>query len=371
MKTFQRLLQTQAQFFLANIKLEPRISLQQQHFICQQLSFALSGGMQLPTALLLVGTELTHPTCRRFLLETGRAVQQGQSMAQAMRQSRIRYSPVLLEFVLTGEQNGKLAETLEQAADYFQKQTQIRQMLCSALFYPIVLFILMHLAIGAMFLFVVPAIVQTYASFDAELPWLTQKILQLSGLLKQQWPVLLLGLAILGAAAGAVLHWALQQPAQKTKIKRVLLHLPLLGRLYQQYWFIQIGQALGLMLSGGMLLPHCLQAIGQIYRRSLFEEELEQLHREVAQGHYLGDGLQHCSFLPKMARQLLMISEQSGALPAAFLQLSGYYQQNFQKRMQTLIGLLEPCFIILLGLAVLLMTGSLFLPMLQSYQYLL
>lgn len=66
-----------------------------------------------------------------------------------------------------------------------------------------------------------------------------------------------------------------------------------------------------------------------------------------------------------------MISEQSGALPAAFLQLSGYYQQNFQKRMQTLIGLLEPCFIILLGLAVLLMTGSLFLPMLQSYQYLL
>ncbi len=86
-------------------------------------------------------------------------------MAQALGQMKIGFSPVLLEFVLAGEQNGAMQETLAQAADYFQQQNQIRQMLFSALFYPLVLLILMIAAFSAMFLFVVPAVIQTYDNF--------------------------------------------------------------------------------------------------------------------------------------------------------------------------------------------------------------
>lgn len=351
--------------------LNKQLSMQQMHFICRQLSFALAGGMPLPAALVLVGTEMPQALCRQFLLQLGQAVQEGQSMAQALGQIKIGFSPVLLEFVLAGEQNGAMQETLAQAADYFQQQNQIRQMLFSALFYPFVLLILMLAAFSAMFLFVVPAVVQTYDNFQAELPFLTRGILLVRAWLQHNWAILLMA----GLLLGCLLLWqggkALRQPQQRDKIKKLLLHFPLIGRLYQQYWFIQIAQALGLMLSSGMLLVSCLQATEQIYRRSLFSSELKQITQALAAGHSFEAGLRHCSFMPKMARQMLIISEQTGALPQALLQLSQYYQQQFQQRLQTLISLLEPGFVIFLGLMILLLAGSLFLPLVQSYQYLL
>lgn len=352
-------------------QLKKKLSVQQIHFICRQLSFALAGGMPLPAALLLVGTEMPQALCRQFLLQLAQAVQEGQSMGQALGQTQIGFSPVLLEFVLAGEQNGAMQETLTQAADYFQQQHHIRQMLFSALFYPLVLLILMIAAFSAMFLLVVPTVIQTYDNFQAELPFLTRGILSISAWLQHNWAILL----ATGLFSGCVLLWqlkrALQQPQKRESLKEFLLRIPFAGRLYQQYWFIQIGQALGLMLSSGMLLVSCLQATEQIYRRSLFSAELQQITQALAAGYSFEAGFGHCSFMPEMARQMLIISEQTGALPQALLQLSQYYQQQFQQRLQTVVRLLEPGFVILLGLMILLLAGSLFLPLVQSYQYLL
>ena len=187
MKIFSRL--QGASLFAPQLK--KKLSVQQIHFICRQLSFALAGGMPLPAALLLVGTEMPQALCRQFLLQLAQAVQEGQSMGQALGQAQIGFSPVLLEFVLAGEQNGAMQETLTQAADYFQQQHHIRQMLFSALFYPLVLLILMIAAFSAMFLLVVPTVVQTYDNFQAELPFLTRGILLFSAWLQHNWAILL------------------------------------------------------------------------------------------------------------------------------------------------------------------------------------
>lgn len=348
-----------------------RLSIQQLQLICQQLSFALDSGMPLTAALLLIGTEMRQPLCKKFLLELAEWVRQGRTFTQALQQSKIRYSPVLLEFVLAGEENGALRETIGQAAIYFQQQNKTKQMLFSALFYPAVLLLLMIFALGAMFFLVVPTVVQTYENFDAQLPVLTQWFIESSEWLRDNWS-LLLAVIVLSAV---LFLWQLQRwgkhPKVRVVLKKGLLKLPVVGKLYQQYWFVQIAQALGMMLSGGMLLLQSLRAVQQIYGRSLFIEEVEQLAENVAQGYSLSMGMQRCTFIPQMACQMLTVSEHSGALPQGLLQLSQYYRQQFQQRLTAMIGLLEPCFVIFLGALVLLLTSSLFLPLLQSYQYLL
>ncbi len=356
---------------LPNILLNRKLKMQQMHFICQQLSFALAGGMSLPNALQLVGNEIRPVICSQFLLQISEQVQQGQTMAQAMQNSKIRYSPVLLEFVMAGEQNGTMQEAMEQAADYFQQQNRTKQMLTSALFYPAILCVLMIVAFGAMFLFVVPTVIQTYDNFDAPLPKTTQIVLKISEWMQQQW-LLILVLVFLLLILSVIIWRRLRAiPTWCDFIKKFLLRIPLVGKLYQQYWFVQIGQAMGLMLSSGMLLSSCLQAVQQIYHRSLFAQDLEQCNKAFMEGYAFDAALQKCSFIPSMARQMLNVSEQSGALATALLQLSRYYQQQVQQKLHRLVGLLEPCFVILLGFGILLMTGSLFLPLVQSYQYLL
>lgn len=348
-----------------------KLSTQQLQLICQQLSFALGSGMPLTAALLLIGTEMRQPLCRRFLLELADWVRQGRTFTQALQQSKIRYSPVLLEFVLAGEENGALQETISQAALYFQQQNKTRQMLFSALFYPAVLLLLMVFALGAMFFLVVPTVVQTYENFDAQLPVLTQWLVKSSEWLCAHWPLLLAVMALVAVLFIWQLQYWKRRPEVRILLKKSLLKLPVIGKLYQQYWFVQIAQALGMMLSGGMLLLPSLRAVQQIYQRSLFIEEVEQLAENVAQGYSLSIGMQRCTFIPQMACQMLTVSEHSGALSQGLLQLSQYYRQQFQQRLTAMIGLLEPCFVIFLGVLVLLLTSSLFLPLLQSYQYLL
>ena len=267
-------------------------------------------------------------------------------MAQALGQMKIGFSPVLLEFVLAGEQNGAMQETLAQAADYFQQQNQIRQMLFSALFYPLVLLILMIAAFSAMFLFVVPAVIQTYDNFQAELPFMTRGILSVSAWLRNNWAILLVICLFLSCLLLWQLERALQEPKKREKVKRIIAAFSSCWAVISTILVYSNCAGIGVDAFSGMLLVFLTQATEQIYRRSLFSSELKQITQALAAGHSFEAGFRYCSFMPKMARQMLIISEQTGALPQALLQLSQYYQQQFQQRLQTLISLLEPGFVI-------------------------
>lgn len=348
-----------------------KLSTKRMYFICQQLSFALESGMSLPVALQLAAGEIGHPTSRIFLYDLEHAMEQGRLISEALMTTKIGYSSVFLEFVLAGEQNGTMPEALRQAAEYFQQQNKTKQLLFSALCYPAILLFLMLLAFGAMLLFVVPAIVSTYQNVQAELPQLTQYLLFLGKWLKQYWLILCSGILLGLFVLYLCYRKGIQRLEVRSRIKCILLHIPVVGVLYQQYWFIQISQGLSLMLNSGMLLIDGLQAVAEIYRRSLFTDELVQLKEMMIVGHSWANGLQQCTFVPKLAKQMLIISEQSGTLPSALIQLNQYYQQQFRQRLQILMNLLEPCIIVILGLGILVIAGSLFLPLVQSYQYLL
>lgn len=350
---------------------QSKLSNKRMYFICQQLSFALESGMPLPAALQLAAEETTHHVSRRFLMDLYQAMEQGHLASEALLHTSVQYSSVFLEFILAGEQNGTMKEALSQAAEYFQQQNKTKQMLFSALCYPAVLLVLMVFAFGAMLVFVVPAVVSTYQNLQAELPQFTQVLLHIGTWLKQYGMILSVSCMISLLLAVFGFRRFLRNSVVRNGVKTVVLKIPLIGSLYQQYWFIQITQGLGLMLNSGMLLVNGLAAIAQIYSRSLFSDELLRLRDRIISGYTWANALEQCSFIPNLASQMLIISEQSGTLPRALIQLNQYYQRQFQQKLQVLMSILEPCVIIVLGLGILAIAGSLFLPLVQSYQYML
>ena len=348
-----------------------KLTTKQMYFICQQLSFALESGMSLPMALQLAAGEVNHRTGRKFLSELQLAMEQGLTVSQTLMQMKPVYPSVFLEFVLAGEQNATMTEALQQAAVYFEQQDKTKQMLFSALCYPCILLLLVMMSFSAMILWVVPAVVETYNNVQAELPKVTQVLLAIGDWLDIYGTILFGGAAFVIALLAFSRKRLLQRKRIRNFAKRMIIKIPFIGNLYRQYWFIQISQGLGLMLNSGMLLVNGLQAIQHIYRRSLFFDELEQLAADIARGYRWSDSLSQCSFVPKLARQMLVVSEQSGTLPKALIQLNRYYQQQFQQKIHLLMSILEPCIIVLIGIGVLAVGSSLFLPLVQSYQYLL
>lgn len=338
--------------------------------LCRQLSFALSGGMTVMHGLALMMREQKGKK-QLFLQQYAEAIQQGQSLSQALLSTDFIVKPLFLEFVLLGESQGDLSEAMEQAAEYFEQQHRLQNMLVTALLYPALLLIFMQVALVFMMVFVVPAILQTYENFNAPLPFMTSLLVTASVLLQQYG--LYAGLALLFLGIGGW-HWYQRVKAlpyiSRCK-KALLLKVPFYQKIIKDYYFVQFSQALGLLLKNGVLLMPGLHSMTIIFQNTLFMDEVQKLYQDTERGISFYQSLPQCMFIPPMAQQMLAVGEKSSQLGEMLLRLNRYYQEQLQQFLLRLVKLMEPVLIIVLGGFVLWMAGSLFLPIIGSYQYLL
>lgn len=341
--------------------MKKRLSSKQMAFICRQLAFAVGSGLPLTASLELIATGNKEPKVKLFLHSFSQAVAKGKNLGEALFALPFQLQPLFVEFILLGEQQGNMSLVMEQAANHFEQQNRLRNMLWTALLYPLLVLGFLLLAAAVMIGFVAPSIVQTYNNFQVEIPTLTRGLLMVSQWLQQYW-YLLLGILLLSIL---LLIW------QYPRWRHYTGHIPFYGVLFRQYSFIQFAQALGLMLSNGMLLKHSLQAMLLIFQQHSLLPELTSLYQAVDTGHSFVQGLNRCSFIPPLAKQMLAVAEESNQLGKCLLKQQEYYQYELEQKLLRSVKLLEPCLIIILGIFVLMMAGSLFLPIVNSYQYLL
>lgn len=337
------------------------LSNQQIAYLSRQLAFALSSGISLKAALFFLAGECREKKVALFLQELGEKISAGQAPGASIRTMNFRLPPIFVEFVLLGEQQGNMAVVMEQAAEHFERQNKLRNMLWTALLYPLLVLGFLVLAVFSMLIFVLPSIMQTYQNLQAEIPPLTARLLLISQWLQNEWSKLILGSILLVL----ILLW------QYPKWRYLTDKIPLYGKLYQQYFYIQFAQALGLMLNNGMLLKQSLNSLQIIFERQIFLPQLQNLYYTVDCGESFAQGIEDCRFIPKLAKQMLSVAAESGQLGACLLRQQEYYQQDLEERLLRMVKLLEPMLIMFLGLFILLIAGSLFLPLIQSYQYLL
>ena len=130
------------------------LSNQQIAYISRQLAFALNSGISLKAALVFLAGECREKKVALFLQQLGEKISAGQSPGSSILAMNFRLSPLFVEFVLLGEQQGNMALVMEQAAEHFEKQNKLRNMLWTALLYPVLVLSFLLLAIISMLLFV-------------------------------------------------------------------------------------------------------------------------------------------------------------------------------------------------------------------------
>ena len=336
---------------------------------CRQLSLLLESGISLLEGLELIKKEPLPRNLDQWLEQLIGHIRKGQSLAAAMAQCDAHIPPMLAELAAVGEEHGPLGSALYQAADHFEQQRRLKNDLLTAMLYPALVLLVVAAAVAAMMIFVVPALVQTYASLNAPIPWLTRGFIALSDFVVQHGAGLLLALALL--IAGGFASWrGLREDHRWQAFWRQVVHsTTLTERLWAEHYFVQFAQMLGQLLKGGVQVLEALQMQSRHYRGLIYREELERLTEQALRGHSLSNGLAECTFVPPAALQMIHVGEESGHLAEMLLHSSAYYSQRISQRCERLARIIEPVLIIFLGLLILLIAGSLFLPIISSYRY--
>lgn len=338
----------------ASLKIKPR----ERIMLYRQWGRMLRAGIPILRTLGMMLEQDLRPAVKKLIQQIHEDVKQGHTVSAAA----AKFPHVFLEFdvalIRAGESVGKLYETLLELAEYREKQLQLSSKLRNALAYP-----LFVAAVGAgtvtyMLSVVIPQFSHFFNDLGQELPLATRLLMSMSGVFQAYSLPFLIGLA----AAILLLRFSLKVEKNRIAFHRFLLTLPAAGPLQSKAQIARISRTLELLLSNGLSLLKALQAAQAVCTNEVYRIQLATCQRLVEEGGSLSDGLRQSKLYPPMVIHLVKTGEESGNLHESMKEIADWYEGDVQEALQTVTKLIEPVFILAIGLVLGAIVMALLLP---------
>jgi general secretion pathway protein F len=308
----------------------------------------LEAGLTLDEALSFAATHLGGSGVGRAIRDVRERVRAGSTLATAL----ARHPKIFDEFyrgvITAGERSGRLGESVSRLAEYLERQADLRSRVLNALAYPAIMVVVGSAAILMLLLFVIPRFATILGANGGELPWSAQALVTLSGFVGRWW--WLAALATAGAVAAVVLHRA--TPRGRLRQDLWLLSMPLVGGLRSRLVTERVARALAGALAGGVHLMEALEIAGEAACDAAFCRELKLCAEGVRRGESLSAHWERGGVFPPLATQMLSAGETSGRLVPMLEHVAKVYGSETERHLRTLVALVEPLVIVLLGGAV-------------------
>ncbi|MDZ7813682.1 MAG: type II secretion system F family protein [Ideonella sp.] len=335
-----------------------RPGLAQRLLFTERLLLLQDTGVSLHEALRELSDQEGDPEMAALLQALLTDVLEGQPLSQAMARHPEFFPSTYVALVAAGERGGFLPQVLKQLLDLDEKNERMRSLLGSALSYPAFLTLFSTGTIVFVLVGVFPKFAELFEQIYEQLPWSTRFLMQLSELLRHQWPWLLVALATVGLAG----LWLLQQEPTRLRIDRLKLSLPGLRQIYVQVYLSQTLRVLGMSLSHGVPLVEALKACQDLVGNRVFRSFLLDLRQQVTEGSGLAQGFERSSFVPPMVQQMIHTGERTGSLATVMTRVAEHYDRELAKRLALVARLAEPVMLLVMGALIGLIVASLILP---------
>ena len=325
-----------------------------------ELQVLLNAGIDIRTALELIEEEQKKQNTKKLIDELKQQVISGKSLSIAMQHSK-EFTAYEYFSVQIGEETGKLNTVLKELAIYYKSKIKLRRQLISALTYPAVV---LTTSIGAIFFmlnFIVPMFSDIFKRFGNNLPWITQKIVNLSNILRGNawWILSFLVVAIVFTYMQRKQNWFREYSS------KIVLKLPIVGMLIQKIYLARFANALALLISARIPILRAIQLVKQMINFYPIEVSLKKIEEDVLQGNPLNKAMQCFSVYPAKMISLIKVGEEVNKLDEFFAQISEQYTQEVEHQSSVISSLLEPIILLVLGAIVGVILISMYLPLFQ------
>lgn len=324
-----------------------------------QLSGSLGAGVPILNSLKSVRTLTKNKAFKSILSEICVDLENGMALSDAMEKHPRVFPSVYTGTIAAGEKSGTLDDMLDNLAEYLEADMEIRSDLKSAIMYPAIVVVALCLAIVALMVFVVPRFATFYSGFGSELPLATRLLIDGSEAIQTHWMFVLGG--IIGAIFG--MRAMMRRPAVRAKADRMILKIPVVGKLVDTAITLQVIQILGLFTQAGVPILEALQTAARTTSNSKYCSNLVQVSTEVAVGETVASGLEKVQCFPQEARQMLANGEATGTLEQACTGVVRRYKKELRYQTKQVATLIEPMLTLVLAVIVLFVALAVFLPM--------
>jgi general secretion pathway protein F len=323
-----------------------------------EMAVLLGAGIPIPQALDGLGEEEENPALKGLIQSLSDSVRKGAAVSAALEEHPRQFSKLYVSMVRVGEEAGALQKVMTDLATLLQHEDEVRGEVVAAVSYPLFVLGFGLFTVAILLTVVLPKLFGMLQEMLDVLPLPTLILLNTSAFLKSYWPFVLM--ALVGLAAG--IRYAVKTPKGAWAWDNAKLQIPVMGRVFQAAALGRFARTLGTLLKSGVSLLPALKIVETTIGNLVLSNMISQVTEETRGGHSLATPLRNLAVFPKTVIQMISVGEESGKLDDMLLKVADIQEREMRAKTKTLISLLAPALILVVGALVGFMVIALLLP---------
>lgn len=341
------------QFIHGRVKLEALL------ILCRQFSSLTRAGI--PILRIVEGLRDTtdNKILKAALNEVATALNQGQTLANALAAHPHIFNSLFISLVDVGESTGQLEQAFSQLSHYFQLELDTRRRVKAATRYPMFVIIAMVIALVILNIYVIPAFSGIFAGLGADLPWTTRFLISSSEFFSHYILHIILSLLLIGFA----LWRYVKTPQGQLRWHTWLLRIPIIGPLINRILLARFCRSFSMMLSAGVPIVRVLTLAGTATGNAYLKQAILGMGGELASGSSLSAVATNSGVFTPLILQMFKVGEETGRVDQMVMEAGRFYEEEVDYDITNLTAKIEPILIVIISAMVLVLALGIFTPM--------
>ena len=325
---------------------------------CRQMSLLFQAGIAPADGIDFLMEDTTDASAKKIYESIAQVLHSGEKFHVALSMSEV-FPDYVIQMVTIGEESGSIDTVMESLADYYDRGENIEASIKSAVSYPLIMVFMMLIVVLVLITKVLPIFEQVFAQLGTSMSGFSQSLLNLGNALNSYSVVMVVILAIL---AVCFIYFGMTAGG-KARLRGLLRNFGPTKKLMQEIETERFASGMVLTLSSGMDTYEGLSLVKNLVNSSEIKEKIENCRNLLLDGDSFPDALQKAGIFNSFYSQMIQVGFKSGSMDKAMKRVSERIEHDTQKRIYTLISVLEPTLVIILSIIVGMILLSVILPL--------
>jgi len=349
-----------------------RVSPKHLTLFTRQLSTLQDAGLPLLRSLQILESQQKPGKLKSVLSGVCEEVEGGSSLSESMGKFPKAFDNLYVKMVNAGEIGGVLDLILQRIAEFMEKSERLKRKIKGALVYPVVVMTIAVIILTFIMVFIIPKFVDIFKDFEVELPGLTLWLMDTSSWMAgtkagQDIP------GFVFVVFGGPVLWISYKLIRKTPPGRavfdtLLLWTPIFGKLVRKTVIARFTRTLGTLIGAGVPILEAVTITAETSGNYVYEKALKKVHDSIREGESFAGPLRESKTCDAIVVNMIDVGEETGDMDAMLMKIADNYDEEVDVAVESLVSLLEPLMVVVLGGMVGTIVVAMFLPMIKMIE---
>lgn len=325
---------------------------------CRQMALLMKAGIAPSDSIEILMEGSNDASGKKILSSISQVLRSGEKFHVALNMSGV-FPEYVVHMVTIGEESGNIDTVMDSLADYYEREDNIRSNIKSAVSYPLIMIFMMLIVVLVLVVKVLPIFDQVFAQLGTNMSGFSQSLLNAGNLLNKYSAVLVILIAVIALLS----IYIYLTDRGKNAFKKVLFGMHFTKKVMEYLESERFASGMVLTLSSGMDTYEGLSLVKKLVQTDSMKKKIEECRTLLLDGESFPEALEKSKIFSSFYSQLVSVGFKSGSMDKAMKQIADRFEHETERKIFSLISVLEPTLVIVLSIIVGMILMSVILPL--------